>query len=137
MNLSFLQGYATNIKDIINLYFIPALIAIAFVTFLWGIYKYFIQGADNEEAQKKGKAFALYGIIGLVIIFSVWGIVSIFMGTLGLGTTSSPQPPTIWGSVSSASNIGDCTSKSSWADCTQGVCTCPSGYSCSWGYCAK
>jgi len=92
---TYIRGYADSIKNIINAFLVPALIALAFATFLWGIYKYFILGADNETERGKGKTFALYGIIGLVVIFSVWGIVSIFTTTLGFSSPNAPEPPTI------------------------------------------
>ncbi|OGG93967.1 hypothetical protein A2609_02385 [Candidatus Kaiserbacteria bacterium RIFOXYD1_FULL_47_14] len=95
IDTKYIEGYYTSISDIINSYLVPLLIALAFATFLWGIYKYFIRDADNETEREKGKTFALYGIIGLVIIFSIWGIVSIFTSTLGLGAANAPTPPTI------------------------------------------
>ena len=88
IDTKYIEGYYTSISDIINSYLVPLLIALAFATFLWGIYKYFIRDADNETEREKGKTFALYGIIGLVIIFSIWGIVSIFTSTLGLGAAN-------------------------------------------------
>ena len=94
MNLSFLEGYKENIVSIINGILIPVLIAIAFLVFLWGVYKYFIKDGDNESEREKGKTFVLYGIIGFVIIFSVWGLVNIVSDTLNLspGSTAPTAP---------------------------------------------
>lgn len=76
--------------------FVPVLIAIAFITFLWGVYKYFILGAADEKARTDGRQFVLWGIIGLVIIFSVWTLVNIVSGTLGFPTGGlAPRPPLI------------------------------------------
>ncbi len=70
--------------------------AIAFIVFLWGVYKYFIYGADNETERATGKQFVLWGIIGFVVILSVWGLVAIVSGTLGLQLGgAAPKPPTI------------------------------------------
>ena len=93
----YLQGYKDNILYIINSYFVPVLIAIAFITFLWGVYKYFILGAASDTERATGRQFVLWGIIGLVIILTVWGLVAIVGGTLGLqlGGAAPFKPPTI------------------------------------------
>ncbi|MDP2651681.1 MAG: hypothetical protein Q8O94_00915 [bacterium] len=101
MNTKIIEGYASTIIGVINTVLVPTLISIAFITFLWGIYKYFIKGASNEAEKGEGRVFALYGIIGFVILFSVWGIVQIFMGTLNLRATNSPPPPTIFSGTGS------------------------------------
>lgn len=98
INPQAIEGYASSIIYVINYMLVPALIALAFIVFLWGVYLYFIYGADNEEKRKEGRTFTLYGVIGMVIIFSLWGIVNIFMSTLGLfAGGNSPPPPTIFG----------------------------------------
>lgn len=75
---------------------VPLLFALAFVTFIWGIFKYFFYGADNEEEIKKGKSFVMWGIIGFVIIFSVWGIVAVVGNTFQLNAGgSAPVYPTL------------------------------------------
>ncbi|MCX6786600.1 MAG: pilin [Candidatus Kaiserbacteria bacterium] len=157
INPTYIQGYASSITGIINGILVPVLISIAFIVFLWGIYNYFIKGADNEEARKTGKTFALYGIIGFVVLFSVWGIVQIFMGTLGLtagnvpafpligtgsgssvnpayGTTGSgttfPGAGTSGGTTGTVIKGGSCTSDSSCSAnlvCTSGTCVLPIG----------
>lgn len=91
----YIKGYKESIEKVINVYLVPLLIAVAFIVFLWGIYKYFIYSADNDTERAKGKTFALYGIIGLVIIFSVWGIVNVFMDTLKFDDNNAPPSPTI------------------------------------------
>ena len=101
INPIYIQGYASSITTIINAILVPVLISIAFIVFLWGIYNYFILGADNETKRSEGKTFSLYGIVGFVVIFSVWGIVQIFMGTLGLSATNAPSYPTIGGGTNS------------------------------------
>lgn len=105
LNPSYIAGYANSITGIINGILVPVLISIAFIVFLWGIYMYFIQGAANDEARKKGRIFALYGIIGFVILFSIWGIIQIFMGTLGLTASNVPAFPVINGSTGSGSSV--------------------------------
>lgn len=82
MNLIPLQLYSAKIIYAINFYFAPALMAIAFITFLWGVYKYFILGAANDTERETGRQFVLWGIIGFAVIVSVWGLVFLVSGTL-------------------------------------------------------
>jgi hypothetical protein len=134
LNTTYVKGYADSVTGIINNILVPVLIAIAFLVFLWGVYKYFIQGASNDAERATGRTFVLYGVIGFVIIFSIWGIVQIFIGTLGFGTTTnSPNPPTIGGSA-----VGGSTTGGSYpvGECVNGSCSqYGTGYRCSNGYC--
>ncbi|OHA15375.1 MAG: hypothetical protein A3H57_01740 [Candidatus Taylorbacteria bacterium RIFCSPLOWO2_02_FULL_43_11] len=59
-------------------------IAIGLITFLWGVVQYITAGAD-EEKRAAARNMMLYGIIGLFVMVSVWGLVY-FLGSL-LGIT--------------------------------------------------
>lgn len=96
MNIGILTGYKGDIVYLINSVFVPVLFAVAFLTFLWGVYRYFILGADNDTERAKGKEFVLWGIIGFVVILSVWSLVRIVTGTLGISTGgAAPGYPTL------------------------------------------
>ncbi|MDE2213379.1 MAG: hypothetical protein KGJ34_02505 [Patescibacteria group bacterium] len=91
MNLTVLL---TNILNLINGYIIPLLVAIAIIVFFWGIVRY-IMGAGGEDKQSAVKLITS-GIIGLVVMLSVWGIVALVSNTLGISGTqavSLPQVP--------------------------------------------
>lgn len=60
---------------------IPLLYALAFIYFLIGMLKYFFLD-HSEEAMTKGRQQMLWGIIGFVVIFAIWGIVHLFLSTL-------------------------------------------------------
>jgi len=93
INPSYLQGYSTSIIGIINGMLVPVIFAIAFITFLWGVYKYLILGADSDTERATGRQFILWGIIGFVVIVSVWALVNLVSGTLGLPSGVRPDPP--------------------------------------------
>lgn len=93
MDLTALQVYSNSIIGIIYFLLVPALIAIAFITFLLGVYKYYILGADNETERGKGHQFILWGLIGFAVIVSVWGLVYMVSITLGLFPGGAPLPP--------------------------------------------
>ena len=57
---------------------IPLLYAPAFLFFLIGIVRYFFI-SGSEEARESGKQLMVWGIVGLVVIFSIWSIVSLLL----------------------------------------------------------
>ncbi len=59
---------------------IPLLYALAFIFFLIGMVRFFYLG--GEEQRQKGKQFMLWSIIGMVVLFSVWGIVRLLLSVL-------------------------------------------------------
>lgn len=62
---------------------IPLLLGIGVVYFVWGVVQYVI-GASDDETRKKGRDRMVFGIIGLAIITSLWGIVFLVVNTFGL-----------------------------------------------------
>jgi hypothetical protein len=61
---------------------LPVLIALGVVYFVWGIVQYVI--GDTDEAKTKGRDKMIFGVIGLAVIISVWGIVYIITTTFGI-----------------------------------------------------
>ena len=57
------------------------LIALALIYFLWGVF-IFIKNADSPEKRTEGYDHMMWGIIGLFIIISVNGIISLITSTL-------------------------------------------------------
>lgn len=84
-----LGAFAKYVGCVIQDAIVPLLFIIAMVVFIWGVLK-FIQGSENEETREKGKQFMLWGIIGLAVMLSVWGLVSIFTKSVGLDGKSVP-----------------------------------------------
>lgn len=79
------------IIETINGVLVPVLFAVAFIVFLWGAFKTFIIGANNDTAKEEGKGFMLYGLIGFFVMVSIWGLVNILVGTFDFGNNSGPS----------------------------------------------
>ena len=84
---------------------LPVLISLGVIYFVWGVVQYFIAG--GEEAKKTGKDRIIYGIIGLAVIVSLWGIVYLVVATFGLGGYSAPVPAPLTGEDSLCDLSGD------------------------------
>ena len=95
-----LQGDAGNfgvfvegLVELINNFLIPLVIAFAVLAFIWGVIKYFIAGADDEEKRASGRYLMLYAIIGFVVIVTLWSIIGFVISGLGLDPNIGPIAP--------------------------------------------
>ncbi len=88
--------------DFINNIGVPLIFAIAFIVFIWGVFKYFIMGASDKEKRDEGRSIIIYSIIGFFAMISIWGLVHILTGTIrldngvpvkGNGLPQAAQPP--------------------------------------------
>lgn len=79
---------------LINNVLVPLLFAIAFIAFLWGIAKAYIISGGNEEERQKGHQILLWGLVGFVVMISLWGLVNIISNTFGLSGYRAPLTPT-------------------------------------------
>lgn len=96
-NLNEVSGFIRNIITFINNTLVPAIFAIAFLVFLWGMFKTFILGGHDEEKQSEGKKLMVYAIAGFVIMVSLWGIVNLVargFGFQGENIQNIPNVPT-------------------------------------------
>ena len=55
------------------------MVALAVLFFLYGVME-FIAGAGNEEKRTQGKRHIIWGIIGIFIMISVFGIMRLLCG---------------------------------------------------------
>ncbi len=86
----------TNFKELVNTIFIanilkplvPFLIGLAVVMFIYGVLiLIFSEGGDKKE---DGKKYMLWGIVGIFVMVSVWGLVNILISTFSLDNTPKP-----------------------------------------------
>ena len=62
--------------------FITLLFALALVYFLYGVYE-MVKGADSDEARRQGQQHVLWGVIGMAIMISAFGIMQVVCKTIG------------------------------------------------------
>ena len=78
-----IDSLLSRITDILFQVF-PVLIGIAVVIFLVGVIRYVTVGREEEVARASARSMMIYGIIGLFVMVSVWGLVNIIGGTFNL-----------------------------------------------------
>lgn len=91
-----LYGILNIIQNIVNI-IIPILITAGIAWFIYGVVMY--ATATDEEKRKESKNIMIYGIIGLFVIVSIWGLIR-FLGTatgVGQGGTNCLINPTLPG----------------------------------------
>lgn len=79
-------NFVTRLNNAVLFPLIALLSGIAFLYFLWGAAQYIIN-ADNESARAEGKKHITFGLVGLVVMFSAFAILSLAVNTFGLGKT--------------------------------------------------
>ncbi|HEY4515711.1 MAG TPA: hypothetical protein VJH67_00810 [Candidatus Paceibacterota bacterium] len=71
----------TNFTQLVNKFIdlggaaIPLIVAIAFLLFVWGVAG-FIRSTGSDTDMQKKKGILIWGVVGLFVIFTIWGIIS-------------------------------------------------------------
>ncbi|MEY3783981.1 MAG: hypothetical protein RLZZ230_303 [Candidatus Parcubacteria bacterium] len=94
-NGSLVNDSITNILTFINNTIIPAIIAIGFLVFVWGMFKFFIAGGSNDDAKESGKSLMIWATLGFVLIIVFWGIVNLLTSSTGLDSQTIQNTPQI------------------------------------------
>jgi len=86
-DVSSIDAIFNSVKSVLGA-LIPIFISLAVVYFIWEVFQYTIAGdEDKKSAAKKGM---IWGIIGLFIMISIWGLVGILTTSFGLSGTGAP-----------------------------------------------
>jgi uncharacterized membrane protein HdeD (DUF308 family) len=72
---------------------VPIVISLAILVFIWGVLRYVI--STDEDKRKDGKNLMLWGIVGIFVMVSVWGLVGILQKTIGVDSGDAPQTPKV------------------------------------------
>ena len=71
---------------------IYVLVALAVVYIVYNVVMYMIKGNEPEGKREAAKSFG-WGVVGLSLIVSLWGIVNILTNTFATNTSNVPKLP--------------------------------------------
>ncbi len=74
-----IANIVTNVFDPI----VKILFALALMMFLWGV-AMFIFNASDDAKRSEGKKHIIWGLVGMTIMISVTGIISVVEGLIGI-----------------------------------------------------
>ncbi len=72
---------------------VPFIVGLAVLTIIWGLFNY-VAGAGDEEKRAQAKQYIIWGIIGVFLMLSVWGLVNVLVNSFSLENTTRPAVPT-------------------------------------------
>lgn len=84
----FIGSSSTGLIGALNTIVVPIIFTLAFAAFIWGVVNFFFLHGSEEAKREEGRQFILWGIIGMVVLFSVWGFVNILLSTLGIAPSA-------------------------------------------------
>ena len=87
-----IEGIFCKARSILNT-IVPLLVTLGVVYFVWGVVQYIMTG--DEAKKKEGRTKMIYGIIGLVVIITMWGLVFMVKNTFGIENVGNVQLPTL------------------------------------------
>ncbi len=87
------------VSGIITSKLIPLAFALCLFYFFWGVAKYIRTGAGSEKESREGKKVMVWGIVGLFVAFSVWGIIAFMKRELGIPNVQNVERPDINGTT--------------------------------------
>jgi len=88
-NLAFAVATPTTFRALVYIFIdliqlaIPVAFSLALVVFVWGVAQ-FILNSGNATALADGKQKMFWGIVGLFVIFSIWGILALVGDSFGI-----------------------------------------------------
>jgi len=87
-SFDYFQRLLGQFKGLLNT-LVVILISLAVVFFIWNVFKYIMAG----DAVEKGKATTgmISGIVGLAVIVSIWGLVTLLKSVFGVGQGDQVQ----------------------------------------------
>ncbi len=72
---------------------IPVLFGMALVVFFWGLARFVWSTSQTGKAE--GKGILLWGVVGLFVAASIWGIVTLVHELFGVEANRTPQAPEV------------------------------------------
>lgn len=76
--------YIDKAFNIVTEILIPLAFSLTLLYFFWGIFKYIKEGANSDKAVEDGRRIMLWGVVGIFVAFSIWGIISFIQSELNI-----------------------------------------------------
>jgi hypothetical protein len=86
-----INDFLEDISSFINSTLIPLVFAAALLMFIYGMFKYFIMGGDDDGNRETGRKLMLGSIVAFVAMVSIFGIVNLIAGGLGFSDEENIQ----------------------------------------------
>lgn len=67
------------IIKLVNDSIIPLIFTLAFIVFIWGVFRYFF--FPTEANKTAGRDLIVWGLLGMFVMISVWGLVNVVIKT--------------------------------------------------------
>lgn len=88
--------FLNRVVDLIINPLILLMFAVSFLYFVYGIFNYLKQDLNSaDKTRGEARDAIMYGIIGMVIMFSVFGVIGFVMGTFGLTSSDIKSPEAV------------------------------------------
>lgn len=66
---------------------IPIMVTLAVIYFIWGVVQYVTSG--DAEKKEQGQQHMIWGLIGIFVIVSIWGLVALLANTFGISNNQT------------------------------------------------
>lgn len=74
-------------QSFVNL-LVPFVISVGVLYFIWGVVQYTL--GKSDDAKKEGRERMIWGIVGLFVIVSIWGLVNLIGNTFDIDQGGQP-----------------------------------------------
>ena len=126
-----LIGFLENLTAFLSKTVIPFILAIAALAFFWNVARLFIFKGDNAAEHERARTYALWSLIGFVLILSFWGIVGLFTKNLFTGMDAAEVSDYIQLNPNGASNTSGNNGNNTTGDTQGNPNNIPLGVECS------
>ena len=84
-----MSGFLSKVSQFVLNPLIALFFAIAFLVFLWGVFQ-FIASETTDANRSEGKRKIFWGLFGMFIMISAFGLIRLILDTFGLVGPSYP-----------------------------------------------
>ncbi len=90
MNTTNIVDFIHKVNQVILNPILKLIFLIALIIFIWGVFS-FLKNSDNDKERATGRSQMLWGLFGMFIMISVYGIINVIIGTVGVDGASQNE----------------------------------------------